>query len=163
MAAATDAESPGIPPCSARRYVGVSRDDRLGAAVWPLFVAGWRVSEALGLAWDDIDLDAGTVTVRRAAVYVDGNGTVLGPTETTGALGNHELYRGLVEILRARRVAHAAERLAAGPVWHTVSSYEGQAVGLVFTTLHGRVLNRQAVRVTMRCSAVPRRSKASSC
>jgi len=43
--------------------------DRLGAAVAVLFVQGWRVSEVLGLGWEDLDLDAGVALVRRAAVY----------------------------------------------------------------------------------------------
>lgn len=136
----------------ARRLLTAARDDRLGAVIWLLFVGGWRVSETLGLAWDDLDLDAGTVTVRRAAVYVDGQGTVLGPTKTAGALGHHQLSPGLVEILWARRAAQAGERLAAGPVWQTVA-YEGQPVSLVFTTLDGRVLNRQAVtKAIARCA-----------
>ena len=46
---------------------------------------GWRVSEVLGLSWEDIDFDAGTATVRRAAVYVDGVGVTLGPTKTTSS------------------------------------------------------------------------------
>jgi hypothetical protein len=38
----------------------------------------------LGLAWEDIDLDAGTAHVRRASVYVDGQGQQLGPPKTAG-------------------------------------------------------------------------------
>ena len=128
----------------ARLLLAAARHDRLAGVIWLLFVNGWRVSEALGLAWDDIDLDAGTVTVRRAAVDVDGQGTVLGPTKTSGALGAHQLAPGVVEVLRARRVAQAAERLAAGPVWKTVN-YEGQAVALVFTGPDGGVLGRRGV------------------
>ena len=33
--------------------VSAAADDPLGAAVALLFVQGWRVSEVLGLAWDD--------------------------------------------------------------------------------------------------------------
>ncbi len=137
----------------ARLLLATARNDRLGAAVWLLFVNGWRVSEALGLAWDDLDLDRGTATVRRAAVYVDGQGAVLGPTKTTGALGHHQLAPGVVEMLRSRRAAQAAERLAAGPVWQTIV-YDGQAVALVFTTLDGGCLNRQAVTKAITRSAV---------
>lgn len=136
----------------ARRLLAAARGDRLGAAVWLLFVNGWRVSEVLGLAWEDVDLVAGTATVRRAAVYVDGVGTVLGPTKTTGARGVHSLSPGVVEVLRARRQAQAAERLAAGPVWRT-HEHNGRPVGLVFTTLDGGIVNRQAVsKAVMRCA-----------
>jgi len=48
-------------------------DHRLGAAVALLFLQGWRVSEVLGLAWEDVDLDAGTALVRRAScMWTDG-------------------------------------------------------------------------------------------
>ena len=40
---------------------------RLGAAVTLLFCQGWRVGEVLGLAWEDLDLEAGTARIRRAA------------------------------------------------------------------------------------------------
>ena len=39
----------------ARRLVHAASTDRLGAAVALLFVHGWRVSEVLGLGWEDID------------------------------------------------------------------------------------------------------------
>ena len=65
--------------------LAAAREHRLGAAVALLFLQAFRVSEALGLAWEDLNLDAGTVTVRRASVYVDGRGQQLGPTKTDGA------------------------------------------------------------------------------
>jgi hypothetical protein len=50
-----------------------------------------RVSEVLGLASDDLDLDAGTSHVRRASIYVDGPGQQLGPPKTEGPRGEHWL------------------------------------------------------------------------
>ena len=55
-------------------------DERFVAAVALCFVQGWRISEALGLAWQDLDLDAGTVRLRRGATYADRVGMILGPT-----------------------------------------------------------------------------------
>ena len=87
----------------ARRLVEAASADRLGAAVALLFVQGWRVSEVLGLAWEDLDLDAGTAMVRRAAVYADGEGMVLGQTKNPGATGMHHLSAGVVEHLSVAR------------------------------------------------------------
>jgi integrase len=56
----------------ARALLAAVQDHRLGAAVALLFLQGWRVSEMLGLAWEDLDLESGTAQVRRASVYVDG-------------------------------------------------------------------------------------------
>ena len=43
---------------------------------------GLRIGEACGLAWDAVDLEAGTVDVRAAVVRVKGQGLVLKPTKT---------------------------------------------------------------------------------
>ena len=128
----------------ARRLVEAASADRLGAAVALLFVQGWRVSEVLGLAWEDLDLDAGVALVRRAAVYVDGEGMVLGQTKNAGAGGTHHLSAGVVDQLRTRRKAQAMERLAVGERWRS-HQYEGRAVVLVFTNTTGGLVNRQAV------------------
>ena len=126
----------------ARRLVETASVDRLGAAVALLFVQGWRVSEALGLAWED--LDASVAVVRRAAVYVDGEGMVLGQTKNAGAAGTHHLSAGVVDQLRRRRKAQAMERLAVGEQWRS-HLYEGRAVMPVFTNTTGGLVNRQAV------------------
>ena len=128
----------------ARRLVEAASADRLGAAVALLFVQGWRVSEVLGLAWEDLDLDAGVALVRRAAVYVDGEGMVLGQTKNAGAAGTHHLSAGVVDQLRTRRKAQAMERLAIGERWRS-HQYEGRAVVPVFTNTAGGLVNRQAV------------------
>ena len=49
-----------------REVLAASRG-RLNAARWSVALAlGLRQGEALGLMWDDIDLDAGVLRVRRA-------------------------------------------------------------------------------------------------
>jgi integrase len=127
----------------ARRLVRASAMDRLGAAVAVLFVHGWRVSEALGLAWEDLDLDASTASVRRAAVYVDGGGVTLGATKTAGATGLHHLSPGVIEALRRHRDEQAAERLSSER-WQS-HRYDGRAASPVFTNRSGGLVNRQAV------------------
>ena len=84
----------------ARALLDAVNDHRLGAAVALLFLQGWRISEVLGLAWDDLDLDTGTAHVRRASVYVDGRGQQLGPPNTDGARGEHWLMPTVVTLLR---------------------------------------------------------------
>ena len=118
-------------------------DHRLGAAVALLFLEGWRISEVLGLAWEDLDLDAGTARVRRASVYVDGRGQQLGPPKTEGARGEHWLMPSVVAMLRLRQAVQDDER-AAAPKWaeHT---HDGEPVSLVFTTPTGGLVLRQTV------------------
>jgi integrase len=128
----------------ARAVVGAGADDRFGAAIALLFVRGWRVSEVLGLAWPDLDLDAGVATVSRASVYADGVGMMLGPPKTEGAKGRHLLTPVVVDLLRRRREAQDQERQRAGAAWQAIV-YEGRPIELVFTTTTGGLVLRQAV------------------
>ena len=133
--------------------VRAAADDRLGAAVALLFVQGWRVSEVLGLAWSDLDLDAGVAAVSRASVYADGVGMMLGLPKTEGAKGRHLLTPTVVELLRRRRRMQDEERLRAGPAWQQLV-YEGRPIDLVFTTISGGLLLRQAVTKAVTSAAL---------
>ena len=97
----------------------------------------------LGLAWEDLDLDAGTARVRRASVYVDGRGQQLGPPKTEGARGEHWLMPTVVALPRHRQSVKEYER-AAAPRW-VEHSHDGEAVSLVFTTPAGGLVLRQTV------------------
>ncbi len=139
---ATQARSLSI--TETRALVDAARTDRYGAAVALLFFQGWRVSEALGLAWEDVDLETGMARVQRACVYVNHQGAQLGPTKTAGVMGTHQLVPTVIELLRARRVTQNTERLACSDPWPD-HSYEGQVVHPVFTTPDGRLVLRQSV------------------
>ena len=118
-----------------------------------LFVQGWRVSEVLGLAWGDLELDSATATVCRASVYADGIGMMLGPPKTEGAKGRHHLTPVVVELLRRRRQAQREERLLTGSAWQQ-HEYDGRPLDLVFTTVTGGLILRQAVTKAVRAAAV---------
>jgi integrase len=124
---------------------------RYGAVVAILFTVGLRVSEVLGLAWSDIDLDAGTAHVRRAVVD-SSQGRAFGPTRTAGATGVHHLAAGNVERLRAWKRRQAEERLVAGPLWKT-HTYESVVIDPVFTQPDGRLVARQQIDKLMRRAA----------
>jgi integrase len=126
-------------------------EHRLAAAVAMLFLQGWRISEVLGLAWEDLDLEAGTVKVRRASVYVDGHGQQLGPTKTEGARGEHWLMPTVIEWLRRHRERQGEER-ASAPYWETIV-YGGEAITLVFTTPTGGLVLRQTVAKVVKQAA----------
>jgi integrase len=52
-----------------QRLLAVADQDRLHAA-WRLSLYGLRRGEVLGLRWEDVDLENGTLSVRRARVLV---------------------------------------------------------------------------------------------
>jgi integrase len=98
----------------------------------------------LGLAWEDLDLDAGTAQIRRGVSYSTSVGSALGSTKTSGAEGIHYLAPISVERLRQRQEEQEAERALMGAEWPE-HRYEGEVVSMVFTTSQGGLANRQAV------------------
>jgi integrase len=128
----------------AKALILAAQSLRLGAAVTLLFCQGWRVSEVLGLAWEDLDLDAGTAQIRRGASYTASIGMVIGSTKTSGAEGIHYLAPVSVAHLRRRREERRAECEKVGAEW-PVHEYEGEKLSMVFTSTHGGLANRQAV------------------
>ena len=61
-----------------RAFLAVGDADRLAAA-WRLSVYGLRRGEVCGLRWDDVDLDAGTVTVTITRPVINGKPIVKDP------------------------------------------------------------------------------------
>src|SRR5262245_36658728 len=146
-----DAEAVALDRDETQALLAAARDHRLGAAVALLFLQGWRVSGVLGLAWEDVDLDAGTALVRRASVYVDRRGQQLGPPKTEGAQGEHWLMPTVVALLRRTQEMQHQEREAA-PRW-TEITYGGEPIRLVFTNPTGGLVLRQAVAKVVKQAA----------
>jgi integrase len=122
---------------------------------------GLRQGEALGLAWDNIDLEVGTLSVRQALArsrYAHGcdRQTACGkrPVACPHRVGEGmhlekpksragdrviTLPLPLVEALRAHRVEQHRERLLAGQAWWTPPpAPRGYSWDLVFRTADGR-------------------------
>jgi integrase len=147
----TDSDGVALDREETRALLAAVADHRLGAAVALLFLQGWRVSEVLGLAWEDLDLESGTAQVRRASVYVDGRGQQLGPPKTEGARGEHWLMPTVVRLLTKRHEAQVQER-AVAPLWEA-TTYEGERVSLVFTTPTGGLVPRQTISKVVKQAA----------
>ena len=129
----------------ARAFVAATADDRLGP-LWALLLGtGLRRGEAIGLRWEHIDLDAGTLRVARSETAV--RGQVVESDDTKSPAGIRTILLGdeLVAILRAHRKRQAEERLAAGPAW--VDS------GYVFVDVDGRALHPNKVSTSFTAAA----------
>lgn len=95
-------------------------------------MAGCRPGELRALRWTDLDLEAGTFMIQRAAQRIVGVGIVIGPTKTAGSRRPVAIGPEVVAMLRRHRVEQVKERLAAGPLWTDQ--------GLVFPSESGSVL-----------------------
>jgi integrase len=88
------------------------RDNRYGPASAFLATTGMRRGEALGLRWDDLDLEGGTASIRRASIAIY-HKPVVGAT-TSGRAREIELDGMTVAILRQQWSRQAQERLLVG-------------------------------------------------
>ncbi len=97
---------------------------------------GARQAELLGLGWEDVNLDACTVTIEKQLQRIDG-AYRLTPTKSETSNRTLPLPPVAVDALRRERVRQAEARLAAGDAW--------QGFGHVFVTALGGYLNGSTV------------------
>jgi integrase len=130
-----------------RRFLATAAEDRL-AALWTVYVTtGLRRGEALALHWDDLDLDTGTVQVRRNRTGAQSrDGRIVYDDErpkTAAAQRTVTLDEATVAAVRAHRAAQLEERLAAGPAWT-------DEVARVFTREDGGGLDPDGISIAFR-------------
>lgn len=111
-------------------------------ALYPLWLlvlsAGLRPQEALPLKWSDLDLDEGTLRIRRVVAVVAGRQEVQeGRAKTHGSVRTVPLGKTTVAALRAQRQAVAQMQLRCK---------EWQDHGYVFAGRQGRLRDLQALR-----------------
>ncbi|MDR7450136.1 MAG: site-specific integrase [Armatimonadota bacterium] len=97
-----------LTPEQARRFLDVARGDRLYALYAVLVGTGMRLGEALGLGWPDVDLDRGTLTVRRQLCEVAGRVWLAEP-KTAAARRTVTLPGFVVRALREHQARMEAE------------------------------------------------------
>ena len=119
-----------------QRFLVSVADDRLYALWTVLLATGLRRGEALGLRWDDVDLDRRRLSIQRAVTVVDYEIVVSEPKTARGRR-SVSIDPTTAAVLVAHRKRQLEERLAWGPAW--------QDSGYVFTTEGGRVLHPQRV------------------
>lgn len=135
-AAATERRS--LTPDELRRILDAAADDaELGPAVELLAATGLRRGELLGLSWDDYDVGAATLTVRRA-LTVDRTGVRLTEPKTGQSRRRIALPRRGVAALERRRATQSHDREEAGRDW-------ADRAGLIFTSRIGTPVHPQVL------------------
>ncbi len=111
------------------RFLGVIRGDRL-EAMWVTAVReGPRQGELLAMHWQDVDLDAGTMSVTGS---LQAN-QIIGTPKSRRGRRLLALFPETIVSLREHRARQAEERLSAGNQWADLD--------LVFCTEFGTYLN----------------------
>lgn len=109
-------EQPVMGVDEAGRFLDVIRGDRLEALYLLAVTTGLRRGELLGIKWKDLDLEAGTLKVSRSLDTYYGPPTDNDP-KRSASRRPAVLPGPVVDALKRRKAAHAAEKLAAGKNW----------------------------------------------
>ncbi|MFF4181274.1 tyrosine-type recombinase/integrase [Streptomyces sp. NPDC001750] len=117
----------------ARQFLDAARTDRLNALYELALRTGLRKGELLGLLWDDLDLNAGTASVRRSLQRTRTGGLTHLPTKTRASERRIALPTECIHSLKKHKERQDKERETARSAW-TDS-------GLVFSTPTGRPLD----------------------
>ena len=113
-----------------------ARGDRLEALYVLAVTTGLRQGELLGLKWDDIDLEVGTLQVRRTLTTAKG-GPVLSAPKTKGSRRTVRLSHTALEALRSHLERQLEEIDRVGDLW--------RENGLIFASESGSPHSRQHV------------------
>ena len=105
--------------------------DRLAPLYELMLTTGLRRGEAIGLRWEDVDLEGSALFVIQQITEVHGH-PVVGTPKTKRGARLVPLDGETVSMLRRHREAQELERVAWGPAWNEA--------GLVFTREDGRLL-----------------------
>ena len=124
-----------------RSFLAATAQDREGPLWAVLAATGLRIGEALGLRWEDIDLDDGTVAVRHKLSSVT---RTLGEPKTARSRRTLRTGSTAIAALRTQKARQAAEQLAAGPRW--------RGAGFVFASTVGTAPDYSAIAPRFRAA-----------
>jgi integrase len=113
--------------------------DRLEALYVLAIHTGLRQGELLGLKWDDVDLEDGSLQVRRT-LTITKSGPVFTAPKTTSSRRSVKLTSNATEALKSHLERQLAEIDRVGSLW-----CPGDADGLIFASETGEPLDRRAV------------------
>jgi len=123
--------------------------ERLEALYVLAITAGLRQGELLALKWDDVDLEAGTLQVRRTLSETRGRRTFEAPKSGRGR--SIRLSRRAADALKVHRRAQLKERMTKAGLWEEHGLVFASQVG---TTMSGRNLYR-AFKIRLKRAGLP--------
>jgi integrase len=123
-----------LTPEQVKQLLDAARGDRLESLYALAVHTGLRQGELLGLRWEDVDLESGSLHVKRTLTTARGGPRLAAP-KTKGSRRRVSLTRGAVDAIRAHLARQLEEIDRAGSLW--------QENGLVFASDMGKPLDRR--------------------
>ena len=111
-----------------RTFITTAAKDRLHAC-WLLSLLGLRRAEVLGLRWHDVDYTAGTVTIARTRVLVNGQVIEKSPKSRRSSR-TLPLFEPVTGALRALHKRQLEERLAYADSGYIAADELGEPLGI---------------------------------
>lgn len=132
----------------ARQLLAATQGHRLAVLFELALRTGLRKGELLGLHWEDLDLGAGTASIRRTLQRTRSNGLTGLPTKTISSERRIALPATCVTSLRAHRQQQAREKEQAGSAWqdsgYVFTRPDGHPIEPATLTRHFNALLREA-------------------
>jgi len=119
-----------------KAFLAAVKDERLAPLFHLLAMTGMRRGEALGLRWEDVDLEAGPLSVRRALIPM-GATVIVSEPKTAKSRRSIALDPGTVEALKAQAQRQLDDQDQWGEAWSDS--------GLVFTREDGEAWHPEVV------------------
>jgi site-specific recombinase XerD len=119
-----------------KAFLAAAKDDRLSPVCHLLAMTGMRRGEACGLRWDDVDLEASRLSVRRALIP-HGNGVIVSEPKTIKGRRSIALDPGTIEVLKAQAQQQLVDQAEKAEAWRDS--------GYVFTKESGEPVHPQMV------------------
>ena len=130
-------EKPQLSAGEVQQLLSAAKGDRLETLFILGLSTGCRISELLGLTWDRVDLENGSIHITNQ-LKKDGQDWYLGELKTGRSRRHVEIGPATVASLKAHRLRMIEEQVRLGPVWNN-------ELDLVFVTEVGTPFQRQNV------------------
>jgi integrase len=117
------------------RFLISAQSSRYEALYHLAVKTGMRKAELLGLKWDDLDWQKGTVRVQRQLQRISREGFTFSPPKTRSGRRTIHLGEQTLQVLRAHLGKQRIEQVEAGERW--------QCQGMIFTTSMGKPVDQR--------------------
>ena len=131
-----------------KQFLIASAEHEMEIPLKVILFTGLRESEALGLTWDCIDFEAGTLRVCKQLQKrpQEAGGTILVNSTKSNKPRTIKAAPFVIGLLERQYKEQAMQRLQAGEIWRGWQNAQERRTSLVFTTADGNYISHTSLR-----------------